>query len=323
MTGEAALVFIVILNWNKAQQSAACIVALQSQTHRNFRIIVVDNGSIEGSLAPLRDLGHPFTLLCSENNRGFTGGVNLGIRQAMTDGAEYVWLLNNDAEPAPNALEAMLSVVALDQRIGLASPLIRNADAADEIEFCGGLWDGTAFHVTDNLATYQTWSEMGPERIWLVGTALLLRRRVIETIGLFDETFFAYWEDNDYSVRSMRAGFRNVLVPDAVVRHWSGRPKTDPVTKPAHYYYYMSRNEILFIRKQYNPRQMMKPLLWAMQRQFKKIDRLRSYPAAVDAVLGGLWDGLRRRGGPYDPARQLSRLARHLLLAAARIMGHR
>ena len=304
MTHDIPLVIVVILNWNKAQQSAACITALQSQTYRNFRVIVVDNGSVEGSLKPLHDLTFPFVFLCSESNLGFTGGVNVGICRAMADGADYVWLLNNDAEPAPDVLETMISAVAADQSIGLASPLIRNADAADEIEFCGGFWDTAAFHTTDDPAIYRRWRETRPERIWLVGTALLLRRQLIETIGLFDEQFFAYWEDNDYSFRSMQAGFLNVLIPDAMVRHWSGRPKTNPDSKPPHYYYYLARNEILFFRKHFSLKRMIKPLLWAIRRQLQQINRLQSYPAAVEALRGGLWDGMRGRGGAYNPKRK-------------------
>ncbi len=320
---DLPLVHAVVLNWNKAEQSAACVASLLRQQYPALRIIVVDNGSSRDSLAPLDQLDGKILLLKNETNLGFTGGVNTGMRQAMADGADYVWLVNNDAEPAADALRKLITVAEADTRIGLASPVILNADAADEIEFCGGIRDGTQFHATDDLATYQSWREESPDLLWLVGTALLLRRRLVETIGLFDERFFAYWEDNDYSVRSTKAHFHNVIVPDAVVRHWSGNPRSEPATKPPHYYYYMARNELLFVRKHVALRQAVKAVLWAAARQFRQIDRLRDYPAAADAVRLGLWDGCRGRGGAYDPGKRLSLAALCALRMASRMASHR
>jgi GT2 family glycosyltransferase len=322
MSGRGPLVAVVILNWNKAQQTAACVAALHLQSHRNLCVILVDNGSLLGSLGPLEAIGTPVVLLHNGRNLGFTGGVNVGIIRALAEGADYVWLLNNDAEPAPDVLEAMLRVVSADGGIGLASPMIRNADAGDAVEFCGGLREGDTFRTTDDPATYEAWSEAYPDRIWLVGTALLLRRRLVETIGLFDQRFFAYWEDNDYSVRSLAAGFRNVVIPEAVVRHWSGCPTIDPGSKPPHYYYYMARNEILFIRKHVGWKQAVRPLVWAVDRQFRQIDRLNGYPTAIDAVLAGLWDGLRGQGGMFDPERSLPSAATRVLRSARRVIGH-
>lgn len=322
MGGRTPLVVVVILNWNNAQQSAACIAALQRQSHANLRIVLVDNGSAKGSLTLLHELGASFVLLRNNRNLGFTGGVNVGITRALAEGADYIWLLNNDAQPAPDALRIMLDAVGPDERIGLASPLIRNADAADAIEFCGGLRQAGAFATTNDPAVYRSWSEQSPDRIWLVGTALLIRRQVVESIGLFDERFFAYWEDNDYSLRSAQAGFRNVVVAGAVVRHWSGNPLLGAAAKPPHYHYYMARNEVLFLRKHAAWRDAPRALLWAADRQFRHVGRLRGHPASADAALAGLWDGLRGRGGAYDPGRPPPRAAIVLLRAARRLAGH-
>jgi GT2 family glycosyltransferase len=211
----------------------------------------------------------------------------------------------------------MLSVVEADNRIGLASPLILNADASDEVEFAGGLWQGVTFLTTNDIATYHAWAGTFPTQIWLVGTALLLRRQLVEAIGVFDERFFAYWEDNDYSVRSIEAGFRNVVIPDAVLRHWSGRPNTDPASKLPHYFYYMARNEIFFTRKHWTGLKLLKTLWWAWNRQCYRANQLASLPAARDAVFAGLLDGLLGRGGAYEPERKLYTGARQLLYAIA------
>jgi GT2 family glycosyltransferase len=304
MTCEPHVV-TVVLNWNKAQDSANCVAALRHQSYARMSVIVVDNGSTEGSLAPLEALSPQPIILRNKSNLGFAGGVNVGIKRALAEGADYIWLLNNDAVAAPHTLASCVAAMSADPALGLTSPVILNADAGDEVEFCGGLWNDNSFATTNDPATYRIWHRTRPDRLWLVGTALLIRRSVVDAIGLFDEKLFAYWEDNDYSVRALRAGFRCAVVLDGVVRHWSGRPKTDPGAKPVHYHYYMARNEILFIRKHLSLSQQPRPLLWAVHRHVRMIGRLREYPAAIEAIAFGLLDALRGIGGAFRSGRQL------------------
>lgn len=315
------LVAVVVLNWNKAPDTAYCVQALLGQGHGDLRVIVVDNGSEHGSLGPIEALPPSVLLLRNDRNLGFAGGVNVGVTRAVGDGADYVWLMNNDAIPNPDALARCLAAMAADPGVGLVSPVILNADAGDEVEFCGGTWNGVAFQTTADLALSREWHEHSPDRAWLVGTALLIDRRVVEAIGFFDEDLFAYWEDNDYCVRAIRAGFRCAVARDAVVRHWSGRPKTHPGLKPLHYHYYMARNELLFLRKTLARRDRPRPLLWAIDRQFRKIGQLQAYPDAIDAILGGLWDGIRGRGGPYRRDRHVGGPAASILQGLVRVMG--
>ncbi len=297
-------VVAVVLNWNKARDTAQCVEALRQQDYSQLRVLVVDNGSAPGSLGPIEALSPPVPLIRNEHNLGFAGGVNIGITKALTDGAEFIWLVNNDAIPATDALSRCLAAMA-DARVGLVSPMILNADARDRVEFCGGLWDGKVFRTTDEPSVYRGWAQDSPERVWLVGTALLIRRTVVETIGGFDEALFAYWEDNDYSVRAIRAGFWCVVATDARVRHWSGTPVQSPGLKPVHYHYYMARNELLFIGKTLPLRERPKPLVWAVERQLRRVNALAGYPKSSQAIFAGLWDGLRGNGGAFVPGRQI------------------
>lgn len=315
------LVVAIVLNWNKAQDTVQCVEALRRQDYARLQVTVIDNGSAPGSLAPIEALSPPVRLIQNARNLGFAGGVNAGIAQAQADGADFIWLMNNDAMPEPGALSCCVAAMAADPRLGLVSPVILNADADDRIEFCGGVWDdgGAAFRTTDEPATYLSWAEARPERIWLVGTALLIRRYLADEIGGFDEALFAYWEDNDYSVRAIGAGFRCAVALDARVRHWSGRPATDPGLKPVHYHYYMARNEILFMRKTLASREWAKPLLWAVERQLRRANQLRAYPDSARAVFLGLWDGFLGRGGAFMPGRKV--FGMRALRLAARILA--
>ena len=316
-------VSVVVLNWNKAALSARCVTALMLQSYINLRVIVVDNGSESGSLGPLIELDVPFRLLRNARNMGFTGGVNTGIAHAMADGSDFIWLLNNDAEPERDTLTLLVDRMVRDEQLGLVSPLILNADENDEVEFCGGIWDGLTFATTDRLKVYQDWQISRPAQIWLVGTALLIRSRVIDRIGVFDQRFFAYWEDNDFSVRSIQAGYRNAVVSNSIVRHWSGRPKTELSSKPPYYHYYMARNEILFIKKHGNGPVIVKLIVWAIDRQFTRIDTMRASQKEAEAIMLGLRDGMMGVGGAYNPDKRLSWVAKCLFGVARRMFRHR
>jgi GT2 family glycosyltransferase len=285
---------VVVLNWNKAEQTRHCIETARRATVAAVNWIVVDNGSA----APIEDPGSGVTLIRNPENLGFAGGVNCGLRHAFAAGASHVWLLNNDAEPLPGALDALLAAARADADIGLASAVILDVNADDAVDFHGGLWTGGVYHTTSDPTEYARWSATAPDRIWLLGTALLVSRRLIERIGYFDEALFAYWEDNDISRRSCVAGFRNVVVPDARVRHGSCHPGQSPGMRPPYYYYYMTRNELILLRR---TGVLVRPrlLYWMVRRTIRLYGRLRSFPAQRRAVRRGLVDGVLGRGGAY------------------------
>jgi GT2 family glycosyltransferase len=202
----------------------------------------------------------------------------------------------------------------------MASPVIRNAGADSEVQFCGGFWDGCWAEGTADLAIYRAWAAQHPERIWLSGTALLIRRALIEAIGRFDDRFFAYWEDVDYSVRAIAAGYRNVIVTHAEVYHAPIKSQTALSGRPPHASYYMVRNELLFTRRHVGWWAGRRPLYWAVRRALANALGQKDEPALVDANFLGLRDGLVCRYGPYDAARRLPAPVRKLLLTANRVL---
>jgi cellulose synthase/poly-beta-1,6-N-acetylglucosamine synthase-like glycosyltransferase len=118
------LVYIVILNWNGYLDTLRCVASLEQQQFTNFRILIIDNGSTDGSIEVLRGLGDRVCLIENSNNLGYTGGNNRAMREAFDRGADYVWLFNNDAVAEPDTLIRMVDACEADVRIGLASPLI-------------------------------------------------------------------------------------------------------------------------------------------------------------------------------------------------------
>ncbi len=316
-------VAIVVLNWNGIADTLRCIESLEQQTYRNFRIIVVDNGSTDGSAAALKALGDRITLIESHENRGYTGGNNLAIREAMAKGAEYVWLFNNDAVAEPDTLAQLLAVAEADPRIGLLSPLVRDEADHAVIHFAGGRFDlaTPVYEPTDDLDQARDWQARAPDRMALWGTAMLARRAMVEKVGLLDDRIFAYWEDIDYSIRSALAGFRNVMVFGTAIFHAAKPTIRSPHEVKPYYFYFMTRNEILMWRKFCPAARFAKSVIWTMRRQGRQIERMTDSPAHVEAVLAGIWDGLSGRGGGYEAGASKKILGGRLVLGLSKLVA--
>jgi GT2 family glycosyltransferase len=318
-----AIIYTVILNWLDTEATAACLRAIAAQTRPPAQTIVVHNGPETADLTPLEPVGLPVRLLRPGRNLGFTGGVNLGLTTALAEGADYVWLLNSDAEPAPDALARLVGRATAEPRAGLVAPAIRNASDEGRPDFWGGLINPAplSFRMSTRAEDYAAWAQEAPDRIWLAGAALLVSRRLVEAIGGLDEHLFAYWDDHDYSLRSARAGFRNLLEPAAIVAH-RAKPREDAApTKPPYYYYYVARNHVLLLRKHGGLGANLRPLLWNAARQLAAADRLRTSPETVEAICAGLQDGLAGRGGEFDPTRRTGRLAARLAPRLGRLLA--
>jgi GT2 family glycosyltransferase len=307
-------VSVVVLNWNGGEATGACLRSLAAMVYPNLSIIVVDNASSDGSADELACI-ETIDLIRNRTNLGFTGGVNAGIRRAMERGADYVWLLNSDATAEPGVLGQLVAAAEQDSRIGLVSPVFHDPDPPHVAEFCLAQYDpGTGIaRQTGDPSIAGEWAERYPERVVLLGTALLVRRALIETIGVLDDRFFAYVEDVDYSLRGTAAGFRNVAVPDAVVWHRFKSPVENPRAVPRYLHYYITRNYLLLWRKTSGRLFVSKAMLWFLRDRLMQLSRMTGDTAATDALLAGLWDGLRGIGGPYDPVRRMPAVLRFLL----------
>jgi len=298
------LVATIILNWQDTEQTLRCIAAAGATFYPNQRLYIFDNGATEASRAALAPLADRAVLLESPVNLGYTGGNNQAISRALADGAEYVWLLNSDALAGPDVLASLVALAEADPAVGIVTPLIRDNPQAAGCEFAGALADFRACSIesTDDPATGRQWQERFPDRFVVVGTAMLLRRRLIETIGLLDERMFAYAEDTDYAIRSLRAGFANRIDFATEVYH-----QAKPDIRQPHGYYYMNRNAVLLWRKHAGAVGGWRAMAAVANRTLRDVERFAGHERQADAALAGLWDGIRGVTGPYDPDRRMPR----------------
>lgn len=206
-------VSVVVLNWNGWRDTLACIASLQLLEYGNFEILIVDNGSTDGSVAHIKRAVPSLEVLQTGSNLGFGGGCNVGIRHALARGAEYVWLINSDATVDAGALSALVQLAETDARLGSVGSVLFEAHDASRVQLWGGgrvnLWLGRSTHC------------LSPGRIDFVsGASVLLRRLALEQVGLFDEgSFFMYWEDTDLGFRLRQAGWTLAVASDSKVWH--------------------------------------------------------------------------------------------------------
>lgn len=207
-------VTIIIPNYNGLTFLDPCFRALKKQSEKDFDVLVVDNGSVDGSVDWLKE--HRIPSIFLPENTGFSGAVNAGIRKAHTP---YVILLNNDTEPEPDYVRELLRLMDRSDAIFSASSRMLQLHHKELIDDAGDLYSlpGWAFQrgVGQSAKGYHR-----PCRVFAAcAGAAIYRREVFETIGYFDEAHFAYLEDMDVGYRARIYGYDNVYCPKAVVYH--------------------------------------------------------------------------------------------------------
>ncbi|MEW4411145.1 glycosyltransferase family 2 protein [Clostridium sp. AN503] len=205
---------IIIPNYNGLQFMEPCMKALEKQTCPDFELLVVDNGSTDGSVEWLKE--HDIPSIFLPENTGFSGAVNVGIRASSTP---YVILLNNDTEPEPEYVEQLVRAIEASTRIFSVSPKMIQLHHRDLMDDAGDMYSimGWAYQrgVGQEVERYDR-----PCHIFSsCAGAAIYRREIFEEIGYFDEMHFAYLEDIDVGYRAKIAGYYNRYCPQAVVYH--------------------------------------------------------------------------------------------------------
>lgn len=275
--------YIILVNWNGWHDTLECLESLLFIDYQNCRILVCDNGSTDDSVQQIKAWAEHravsfseyrrieaesggnltadpmLTLICNEENLGFAGGNNVGLRHALARGNfGYCWLLNNDTVVEPDALTQLVARVQQEPCVGIAGSTIRLYHNRDEIQALGGgryfNWVGLPWHYgrfTRGGATIgrqlraETWMN------YVEGASMLVSRRFLEEIGLLSEEYFLYFEEVDWAIRA-KGLFKLGYASQSVVYHKVGGSigtSSNPARKSFLCDFYNIRNRILFARR--------------------------------------------------------------------------
>jgi GT2 family glycosyltransferase len=245
---SASLVYIVVLNWNGKEDTLECLQSISFIYFPGLQVVVVDNGSDDGSTIAIRENFPTVTILETGENLGYAGGNNVGIQYALENDADYVLVLNNDTVVDPQVVRAFV-----DAALSLPE---------------GGIFCGKIYFYSDPTRLYSTGATFSKEKMDFVvpamgkfdnsdgdfdtvketdiavGCALFATREVLEKVGVFDERFFLVHEESDLCYRAMRAGYKVFFIPQAKLWH-KGSVSFDGSDSPLMHYFW-ARNRLLW-----------------------------------------------------------------------------
>ena len=216
-----AHVAIVVLSWNGREDTLTCLDSLARVEWEPLSVLVVDNGSDDGTSEAVAERHPDVEIVRTETNLGFAEGNNVGIRRALERGADWVLLLNNDTTVAPDFLAKLVEEAGRRPDAGALSPLILYADPPDLIWYAGASFDPGKTHNGPHWRYRER--DPGLERVYetgrVTGAAMLVSREVWEDVGLLAPELFLHVEDAEWSVRARRSGRRFYVVPTSRVWH--------------------------------------------------------------------------------------------------------
>jgi len=290
-------VFAVVVNWNGGESNLACIESLAAQGLARGQLVFVDNGSSDGSLELVRERCEGVAILENAGNLGFGEASNRGALHALERGAQAVLFVNNDVVLPAGVLARLVEELEREPRRGIVGPRVVYMDEPERIWAAGG-----ALTWRQNLSTLRghgrpdgpAWRASGAVD-YIVGCAMLVRSEVLERVGLFDPTFFAYMEDVDLCLRAAAQGWGVHLVGDVAARHASSSA-TGGGYSPRRKYM-TALNSVWFMKRHARPAHWLRFLLFDVASlPFAWVVGLfRGRATGVAAKAAGILAGLRGR----------------------------
>jgi len=214
-------VSVCILNWNGKELTRDCLSSFKDVTYPDFKLLVVDNGSTDGSVEYIKQNYPQVDLLALSENLGFAGGNNAGFQQLKAHNSTYVIFLNNDTTVDRHFVEHLVSALEDNHQVGITVPKIYYAEDPERIWYAGGrvnLWSGIIAHIGIRQldgATYST----SRATDYATGCCFCIRTELFDTLGGFDESYGMYGEDVDLSLRVNAVGKTVYFVPQAKIWH--------------------------------------------------------------------------------------------------------
>jgi GT2 family glycosyltransferase len=303
-------VAVILVTWNQRADVLECLASLSRTRITDKTVIVVDNGSGDGTPEAVRQRHPEADLLHAETNVGFAAANNLGIRSALERSPAYVFLLNTDTIVDETIFDHLVSAMKGDPRLGIAAPKMYYYHEPNRLWFAGGETD-----VATGFSKHWRFGEVDGAAegalivpcSFITGAGMFVRSSVFERVGLLEEAFFHTAEDTDFCLRAREAGFTLACVPQAKLWHkvrstTGGGARSNPA-----YVYYEYRNKFLLAKKHASRRARVASMhrtLYRLARDEWAFLKREKNPRAAASVLFGVVDAFRGRTGKRIPEAQ-------------------
>lgn len=244
-------VVVIVLNWNGLEDTPQCLDSLRRSDYSARQVIVVDNGSTDGSLDEVARTFPEVHLIRNPSNLGFVRGNNVGLAAGLRMGADLLFVLNNDTVLQPDCISELVRGIESDPSVGIVGPLMQRTLRPDLVDMGGDFdfWSGSVRLRRKQEGTAAPCLEP-TDYVW--GCGLMVRAEVLRRVGLFDERYVAYFEDADLCLRARALGFRTAVATRAFMVHKVGRSGEK---RFAWQTYMRLRNHLLFFLSYAHPRQ--------------------------------------------------------------------
>lgn len=293
---ETGSICSIVVTYNSESVILSCLESIEASTVAS-KIIVVDNGSIDGTIETIAQR-YPDISVHAGANLGFAGGCNCGVRLAG-DGFEAYFFLNPDARVSPTCLELLKKSLDEDPTLAVVSPTVLHPDSG-VVLYAGAALDFESLNfevlTSREVGSHDTTRETGRP----TGAAMLVRRTSLEAVGPMDDSYFLYWEECEWAARFHSSGFKIGYVPNATVLHSLSHSTGGMGSKIYEYYYTRNLLRLVAEFKHLSKSESVLRLLPFIARRFRDMASRRHAKRLLDAVRYdalGVFDFLRGRAG--------------------------
>ncbi|MCI0382593.1 MAG: glycosyltransferase family 2 protein [Chlamydiae bacterium] len=239
----------IILNWNRKEDTLACLASVSEVDYPNFEIVLVDNGSTDDSIQATQERFPKITIIPTGKNLGYAGGNNVGIQFCLEKGADYLFILNNDTTVSSDTLKNMIPLFKEHPRLGILGCKIYLFDKPFTFDHLGGKWNRkkACFDLIGwrQFDDGKSWEE--PKEIeYVCGAAMLVKREVFQKVGLFEPRFFLFCEEADFCHRARQIGYSTMTCPTAKIWHKVSASFTGGKIQAT---YFLWRSRLLWIER--------------------------------------------------------------------------
>lgn len=252
---EDKRVYVIILNWNGFEMTKECVKSFNfvSTPHQ---IVIVDNGSTDGSAHKLKAEFSEHTLIENEHNLGYAGGNNVGLEYALEEKAPFILVLNNDTVVAPDMLDRLIEAEEKAQGKTVLGCRVVDYYQRHQLDHLGGVWNEQShnFDLVGKQAPANTIETIMAPLDYITGCALFARGSTFEQVGLFDDRYFLFWEEVDWCYRAKQLGFNLSICHEATLYHKGSASFEGGAPHKAYFWW---RSRLLWLETHKNSEQLV------------------------------------------------------------------